>query len=369
MGFFDFWKTSEVESPWADNSHLETITLADLYGLTPDQMPVNRTSAMSIPSLAKGRNLICSSVARLPLVARKDNGLLSPQPMLLNQLQNGVPNITTLSWAVDAMMFYGRAWFIIESRLTNGQPSALRWVPENKADVENGRLVKAFDKPVKPSDSIRIDAIHEGIISFGKNAIREATLLEKLAAEVGSNPIPHTVLRQKEGADLTKTERDELLAHWRAARSKQGGSVAYLNKAVEADFQGQPAENLLIDGRNQSSLQMARLLSLPAWAVDANVKGQSLSYSNMASRNRELLDAINPYMEAIEQTLSMWFPYGTKIEFDSSELLQDDTKTQYEYLGSAIQSGLLTEDEARKKISLEPKPEIEQEQEKNDEQP
>lgn len=369
MGFFDFWKTSEVESPWADNSHLETITLADLYGLTPDQMPVNRTSAMSIPSLAKGRNLICSSVARLPLVARKDNGLLSPQPMLLNQLQNGVPNITTLSWAVDAMIFYGRAWFIIESRLTNGQPSALRWVPENKADVENGRLVKAFDKPVKPSDSIRIDAIHEGIISFGKNAIREATLLEKLAAEVGSNPIPHTVLRQKEGADLTKSERDELLAHWRSARSKQGGSVAYLNKAVEADFQGQPAENLLIDGRNQSSLQMARLLSLPAWAVDANVKGQSLSYSNTASRNRELLDAINPYMEAIEQTLSMWFPYGTKIEFDSSELLQDDTKTQYEYLGSAIQSGLLTEDEARKKISLEPKPEIEQEQEKNDEQP
>ena len=357
MGFFNFWKTSEVESPWADNSHLETITLADLYGIAPDQLPVNRNSAMSIPSMVKGRNLICSSIARLPLVARKDSILLSSQPVLLQQLQAGVPNITTLAWAVDAMIFYGRAWFIIEARLTNGQPSKLRWVPENKADVENGRLVKAFDHPVKPSDSIRIDAIHEGILSFGKNAIREATLIEKLAAEVGSNPIPHTVLKQKEGADLTKSERDELLAHWRSSRAKQGGSVAFLNKAIEAEFQGQPAENLLIDGRNQSALQMARLLSLPAWAVDANVQGQSLSYSNQSSRNRELLDAINPYIESIEQTLSMWFPYGTKIEFDTKELLQDDTKTQYEYLGNAIQSGLLTETEARASINLEPKSE------------
>lgn len=357
MGFFDFWKTSEVESPWADNSHLETITLADLYGITPDKLPVNRSSAMSIPSLAKGRNIICSNVARMPLVAYRDNKPLSIQPSFLQQIQHGIPNISTLAWAVDSMIFNGRAWFTIASRLTDGKPSSLRYVPEHEADVENGRLVKAYGKEVKPADTIRIDAIHEGILNSGKSSIREATGLEKLALEVGGNPIPHTILQQKEGADLTKVERQELLAHWRTERAKQGGSVAFLNKSVEAIFQGQPAENLLIDGRNHSALQMARLLTLPAWAVDATVQGASLSYSNRASRNSELLDAINPYIEAIEQTFSMWLPYGTCAKFDTTELVQEDTKTQFEYLGAAIQTGLLTEDEARGRVGLEPKPE------------
>lgn len=354
MGLFDFWRAPALESPWADTSNLETLTLANLYGLTPDTLPMNRSGAMAIPSLAKGRNLICGAVSRLPLVALKGTTPVATQPSFLQQLQTGVPNIVTLAWAIDGMIFHGRAWFLISARLTTGQPSALQLVPEADADVEDGVLVRAFGKPVKRSDVIRIDAIHEGILNFGRDALREAATIERLAAEVGANPVPNVVLKQREGADLTREQRDELLAGWRAARTKKGGSVAFVNKAIDAEAFGQAAENLLIDGRNQSSLQMSRLLGLPAWAVDASVQGQSLSYSNQASRNRELLDAVNPFIEAIEQTLSMWLPYGTQAKFDTSELLLDDTKTRYESLAVAISAGILTPNEARARENLAP---------------
>lgn len=354
MGLFDFWRSPEVESPWADTSNLEQITLAELYGLTSDKLPVNRATAMGVPSLSKGRNLICGSVARLPLMAFKGGSPTPIQPAFLQQIQTNVPNIVTIAWAIDAMIFHGRAWFIIENRLTNGLIQSLRWVPEVDAQVENGILVKAFNKPVKRSDSIRIDSIHEGVLSYGKAALREATQLEALAAEVGGNPTPHTVLKQREGADMSQPQIDNLLNGWRSARRKPGGSVAFVNKAVDVETFGQHVENLLIDGRNQSALQMARLLGLPAWAVDANVKGSSMSYSNRAGRNSELLDAINPYIEAVEQTFSMWLPYGTEARFDTSELLMDDTKTQIESMVQGVGAGIFTKTEARAKFNLAP---------------
>lgn len=360
MGLFDFWRSPEVESPWADTSNLEQITLAELYGLTSDKLPVNRATAMGVPSLSKGRNLICGSVARLPLMAFKDGSPAPTQPAFLQQLQHNVPNIVTIAWAIDAMIFHGRAWLIIENRLTNGTPQSLRWIPEADAQVENGVLVKAFNKPVKRGDAIRIDAIHEGILAYGKGALREATQLEALAAEVGGNPTPHTVLKQREGADMSKPQIDALLSSWRTARKTPGGSVAFVNKAVDVETFGQHVENLLIDGRNQSALQMARLLGLPAWAVDANVKGASMSYSNRASRNSELLDALNPYIESFEQTLSMWLPYGTKAKFDTSELLADDRKTQIESAVQAVGAGIFTKDEVRASFGLEPLPEVEE---------
>ncbi|WP_064722252.1 phage portal protein [Paenarthrobacter nicotinovorans] len=349
-----------LESPWADNSHLETITLANLYGLTPDTLPVNRTSAMQIASIAKGRNLIATSIARMPLKATRNGSLATNQPTLLTQLQTGTPNFITLSWTVDSMLFYGRAFWLITDKSFDGRPLHVKYIPESQVETKDGQLVKAFGKTVSPSDFIRIDANNEGFLAYGAGVIREAQEIELAAREAGASPVPSIVLKQMEGNNLSQEEITALVAQWTAARRKRGGSVAYANKAIDVESLGQHAENLLIEGRNYAALQVARALGLPAWAVDATVAGASLNYSNQASRNRELIDALTGFMTSIEQTLSLFLPAGTEVKFDTAELLKGDTKERYDAYAVGIAAGFLTKDEARARENLEPLPVEEQ---------
>lgn len=337
-------------SPWAPENSLETITLSNL-GLLPEVLPVSRTAAMQIASVAKGRNLICTSVSRMPLIALAD-GDPTETPEFLTQLEIGVPNFITLSWTVDSMLFHGRAFWIITERNADQSPKHIRYVPESKLETQDGLLIKAFGQSVAARDVIRLDANNEGFLNFGAGVIREATEIETASREAGATPTPTIVLKGKQ--DLSTDEIKTLLSNWGSNRRKRGGSVSYVNESIEVQSLGKHAEDLLIDGRNQAALQVARALGLPAWAVDASVQGQSLSYSNQQSRNREVIDALTGYMLSIEQTLSLFLPSGIAVKFDTAELLKPDTATRYEAYAVGINAGFLTRDEARSYENLEP---------------
>lgn len=345
-----------LESPWADNSHLETLTIASLYGMTPESLPVNRSSAMSIASVAKGRNLIATSIARMPLQAIRGGTPVSAQPAFLNQLEVGVPNFITVSWIVDHLLFFGRSYLLITEKTFDGRPLHVKFVPEWESETKDGQLVRAFGKPVAFNSYIRIDANNEGLLAYGAGVIREAQEIELAAREAGASPVPSIVLKQIEGQDLPREQVAEMIAAWSAQRRKRGGSVAFANKGVDVESMGQHAENLLIDARNYAALQVARALGLPAWALDATVQGASLNYSNQASRNRELIDSLTGFMSSIEGALSLFLPNGQTVKFDTTELLREDTKGRYENYAIAIGAGFLTKDEVRAYENLEPLP-------------
>lgn len=351
--------TEQVASPWADNSHLETITLASLYGMTPDDSPITRKSAMSIASVAKARGLICGSVARMPILAMKNGVPLESQPVMLSQMQRGVPNFTTISWVVDHLMFYGRSFLLITDRDFQGRPSNLRFVPESEAETKDGELIKAFGQSVPRNSYIRIDHNVDPFLSIGREVLKEARDIERSAREASASPVPSIVLKQREGTNLSAAEVEAMRTAWSSARAKKHGSVAFANKAVDVEQLGAAAEHLLINGRNQATLQIARALGLPGWALDAVAQGSSLSYSNQASRNRELLDALSPYLESIEGHLSLFLPHGTEAKFNTEELLKEDTKTRFETYAVALNAGFLTKDEVRARENLEPLPEEE----------
>lgn len=349
--------TTPLASPWSDDSHLETLTLSSLYGLEPDQMPITRDSALDIAAVLKGRNLICTSIARLPLTAVKNGSPLKTQPQLLQQLQRGTPNFITLSYVVDALIFYGRSFLLIDERTADGRPKSVVFVPEWKAETKDGRLVRAFDKPVSANGYIRIDANSAGLLRHGRDVLRTAKEFERASAEAAANPIPHLILKQTAGMEMSQEDVQKMLSQWSAARRKKYGSVAFANQSVEPMAVGASEENLLIEGLNYSVLQIARALGLPAWALDGVVDGSTLNYSNQSSRNRELLDALAPHIEAIQQTLALFLPYGTEAKFDTSELLKSDTAGRYSEYETALRAGFLTVDEVREKENLEPLPE------------
>ncbi|MFJ2318444.1 phage portal protein [Glutamicibacter sp. NPDC087661] len=378
MGFFNLWGAPKQSgllatldddstliaeqylSPWSDSSHLEQITWEALYPNTSaDNAPLTRSSAMQIASVAKATQILKSIIARQPLIATDKSGTpLKTQPTFLKQITQGTPNYILLSAVIDDLIFYGRSYLLITERDKRGYPLHARFIPKDAQEHdEHGQLIKAFDKPVKPTDFIRIDANHSGILSYGREVLREAQDLERAAREASLNPIPSLILKNQKG-ELGPAEVQELLASWNAARRKRGGSVAYINSSLEVEEMGAHIqEQLLIEGRNQVALQVARIFGLPASALDVSVPGASMNYINRSARNSELLDAVAPYQVAVEEHLSLFLPNGQSARFDASGLLLEEPGSRYQAYATAINAGVLTPNEARQKEHLEPLPE------------
>jgi hypothetical protein len=305
---------------------------------------------MSISAVAKGRHLIAGNIGRFPLIVMQGASALVPQPTSINQPEIGRSRYTTISWSVDMLIFYGRAfWRVVERNATDSRPARFEWVPEWAATADDeGNLTSAWGEPVAPGESIRIDGPHEGILNFAADRIREALDIDAAAAHASDNPVPSIELHQTGGDPLDDTQIAAMVGAWHRAR--KNGGVGYTNQSVELIPHGQPTEQLLIDGRNWNALNIARSMGLPAWAVDASVQGSSITYSNTPSRSRELIDySLTPYMAAIEGRLSLddVVPHGQWVRFDTTDLLRGDFAARMDAYAVAISSGVYTAEECR----------------------
>lgn len=328
----------------------ETLTLANLFDL--DYVNIDRSTAMSIGAVAKIRKTACGFIGRMDLVTYRGSERLQRQPKVIAQPESGRPRFVTMAWVVEALMFYGRAWFTVEERYAeDGRPARLRFVPEWKAETDsNGQLVKAYGVAVNSFDVIRIDGIDEGLLNYGQGTLREARAIDLAAGRASDNPVPSINLKQTGGDPLTEEQIDALVERWATARRGKNGGVGFTNQSVEAEAMGQPVEQLLIDGRNVAALNIARSMGFPAWTVDAAVNGSSITYSNSPSRTRELIDyGLAPYMAAIEGRLSMddILPAGTWCRFDYSDLLRGDFAARMAAYKVAKEAEIYTVEELR----------------------
>ncbi|WP_236609481.1 hypothetical protein [Leifsonia xyli] len=144
-------------SPWRDDDVLTRLTLGELFGT--ETMPVGRREAMSVPVIARARNLICQQIARFPLQVTKTGIPIPGQPGWVSQIEAGRPRPITLAWIVDALLFHGRAFLEITERYATGYPSRFAWVPEWQARTDGaGTLLAVDSRRVKPGEWIRVDA-------------------------------------------------------------------------------------------------------------------------------------------------------------------------------------------------------------------
>ena len=350
MGFFDWFRPTirdEVASPWSDPSHLENITLSELWpGLDHDQLPVGRWQAMQVPALARCRNLLCTSVGRMQLTAQTSSGTAT-HPDIVRQPDPGHPAFVTWSWTIDELFWHGVAWHYVLEEDIDGRAVRTRVLPQTRIDYDDTGNPIGFAGERLPHRWIRIDGASDGVLNTGRQSIRSALAIEKAYRRSASMPIPAIDLHQTTpNPQLSKEKRAELVASWVAARNSVNGAVGYTSHNIQARPLGAPAENLLIAARNAAALDMARLAGMPAWAVDATTGGSSLTYSNLVDRNRELVDySFAAYMAPIEARWSLddILPAGTWARFSTLDWLRGDLKYRAEAYTAAKAAGLMTD--------------------------
>lgn len=329
-------------SPYGGASVLETATLEDLFGLAAN-LTVTRERAMKLAVVAKGRRVIAGNIGRLSLRTMADGKLAPVQLSLLSQPERSRPLSATLTWTADQLMFYPRTWWIVQERDAFGWPAWVKLLPQADAMLDtDGILVGAWGRPVQARDVIQFDAIDSGLLIDGAETIRRATILARAASLAEDNPVPALDIHN-DGEDLDDDGIKELLDSWQAARRQRG--VGYSSKGITVNALGAPVENLLIEGRKAIDLELARHIGAPAWAVDVEVPGASMTYQNRAARNWELIDiSLSAPMTAISSRLSMpdVTPVGWTVEFATDTLTRDDQKTRFEAYKLGKDGGFIT---------------------------
>lgn len=310
------------ESPYASPNHLLPVVAPDW---TP-QWGMTREHALAIPAVSRARLVICSTVARVPLVARRGGTILTgtDRPTWIDRTDGPVSPYHRMLGTVDDLLFYGWSLWAVE-RDSLGRVIAADRLPWDawQFDAEGTITWSADDgtpaAPVDPDSVVLIPGSTAGILSEAVPALEHARDLLAAAGKAAAAPAAHIDLHQTNDAPMTEAEINRLVSRWVAARRGENGGVAFSSSGIEVRELGAYDAHLLVEGRNAAAVDIARATGVPASVLDATTPTASLNYETREGRAAELVDyCLTAFMAPIAARLGMddVVPRGTSVEFD-----------------------------------------------------
>jgi len=324
---------------------------------------VSRHDAMSVPSVARARNLICGTVASIPLEYYKTStGEVIAPPRWIKQLSKNQPTFVTLSWCVDSLLFFGVCYLLVSERYSeDGRPASFEWVANSRVtfttDLEGMMVTQYYVdmKPIAMDDIVTIQGFDEGVLDRGSRTIQAAIDVEKAAALNSAQPQASGFLKNS-GADLPPSEVQGLISAWKRAR--QNNSTAYLTSTL--DYQAvsfSPKDMMYNDAVQNLSTQIARTMNVPAYYLSAD-QNTTMTYANVQDERKQFYAlSIQPYIEAIQSRLSLddISTSGHEVKFCVGDtFLKQDPLVEIQVLEKLLSLGLITTEQAMAMTDLTP---------------
>ena len=358
MGILSRNKPKNLEAQYAPQ-----VMGDNIFSLNSAIIPrINRKDAMTVPSVARARNLICGTVASIPLeYYNKKTGEVIAPPRWINQLSKSQPSFVTLAWCVDSLLMYGVAYLLITERYAeDGRPASFEWVANTRVTFTtdiNGIMIDQYyidASPISMNDIVTIQGFDEGILERGARTIQAAIDVERSAATNSANPQPAGYLKNS-GADLPPAEVQGLLAAFKRAR--QNNSTAYLTSTLDySPVAFSPKDMMYQDAIRSLSTQVARLCNVPAYLLSS--EDNSMTYSNVQDERKQFYSlSIEPYIQAIQSRLSMddVSTSGHEVRFAVFDtFLKQDPMVELQVLEKLLSLGLITTEQAMEMTDLTP---------------
>jgi HK97 family phage portal protein len=319
--------------------------------------------ALRVPAFNRGVRLISGTVAQLPLNRWTGNQIVGTP--VLDQFETRNPRWVTMQSTVQDLVLYGRAYWLVTLTDAEGFPRYVQRLPTDQVSEQANGIIRydsseyRLSDPTSPGTAvnrvIKFTGFNDGVLLVGLDVIDAALSLEIASKNYASAPAPTQILKNTSNYELSNQEIDDLLLAYSDARKQS--SVAYLNGGVDLTTFGYSANELqLVEARNQSAIQIARLLNLDPFWVGAGVPGSALTYQNRVDMRQDLVDlTLSDYLVPIEQRLSMWDFTPTKLKsvtrFDTSEFLRANLDTRSNIAINLHTAGIIDRDEARTFIS------------------
>jgi HK97 family phage portal protein len=303
-----------------------------VWGILNGPVSIDRATAMSVPTIARARNIICATIGSLPLeqYSRLNGAHVEPQ-RVINQPDPRVSGFVVYNWLAEDIWMQGVGFgLVLDAYGEDGRVRAWTRIDPSRVTVEYnnnnteivGYKLDGNRLPVAGVGSlIRFDGPDEGLLTRAGRTIRTAVELEIAAYNYAKEPVPSMVLKST-GTNLPAERIAKLLEAWRNSRATK--STAFLNADVEMTPVGfDPKALQLTEARAYVSLELSRAAGIPAYFLSA--ENTSMTYSNATSERRSLVDfSLRPILNAIEKRLSLpdFVPQTMEVRFDLDDFLR-----------------------------------------------
>jgi HK97 family phage portal protein len=314
---------------------LTPVQISDsVYNILGGATNTTRQLAMSVPSVARARNIICGTIGSLPLTTfNRITGQYVDPHRVINQPDPRVAGFVIYNWLAEDIWLYGAGYGqVLEmySATDGGRVRAWTRVSPDRVTVDTdflnteitGYKVDGKSVPLQGVGSIiRFDGPDEGLLHRAGKTIAAAVYLENAAVNYAKEPAPTMVLKSN-GTNLTAERISALLSAWKTAR--QSRSTAFLNADVNLEqFGFDPKSMQLAEARQYVALELARACGIPAYFLSA--EQTSMTYSNAVTERRSLVDfSLRPILKAIEERLSLpdFVPNPVMVRFALDDFLR-----------------------------------------------
>jgi phage portal protein BeeE len=300
-----------------------------------------RNRAISVPTINRARDLMASVIGSMPLRSYNEfwNGEEMERIYIAPRSWMRRPDPTVsfqflMSWTLDDLMMFGRAFWYITSRTADGYPASFTRLPAGSITTQDmaGPVWFAPSKEVyfqggmlDPVNLVQFLSPAQGMIYSAPGAIETALKLEAARNRNASSSIPAGILRQTENSEpLDAQSLADLAAQFNAARASN--QTAALNQYLTyTETNSTPDKMLLIEASQYQALEMSRLANVPPYLVGVATGAYSYQSSQQARADLYLF-GVKLYADAIAGALSMdnVLPRGTYVEFDAKEYLEEN---------------------------------------------
>jgi HK97 family phage portal protein len=326
---------------------------------------VTRQQALQVPSIKRCRDLICGTIASIPLeYYKKSTGEKIAAPRWVDQPSKAQPRFETIYFTLDSLLMYGVAyWQITETYLEDNRMANAEWVANSRVtfvtDSTNSYVTEYYldGKPMPMSGlgSLITFQKDEGVLATGGTTIK-AALDAQHAASVALQTPSATGFLKNSGADLPPSEVSGLLAAWKRARQNNG--TAYLTSTIDYQTIGfSPKDMAYQDAIQGLATECARLCSVDPYYVSASMN-TTMTYANVQDERKQFVAfTLQPYISAIESRLSMddcsTAGHYVKFSLDDS-FLRTEPMERLLVLEKMLALGLITTEQAMEMEDLSP---------------
>jgi HK97 family phage portal protein len=326
---------------------------------------VTRQQALQVPAIKRCRDLICGTIASIPLeYYKKSTGEKIGAPRWVEQPSKAQPRFETIYFTLDSLLMYGVAyWVITETYLEDNRMANAEWVANSRVtfvtDSTNSYITEYYldGKPLPMSGlgSLITFQKDEGILAVGGTTIK-AALDAQASASIALQTPSATGFLKNTGADLPPAEVSGLLAAWKRARQNNG--TAYLTSTIDYQTIGfSPKDMGYNDAIQNLATECARLCSVDPYYVSAS-QNTTMTYANVQDERKQMVAfTLQPYVSAIESRLSMndvsTDGHYVKFALDDS-FLRTEPMERLLVLEKMLALGIITTEQAMEMEDLSP---------------
>jgi len=351
-------------------SDLLALREGGLYNYTGEE--VNENSALGISTVFSAISLIADSIALLPVKTLRYEGqktIFTDKPKFLEKPNIGLDlsMFSLLHQTITSMAMHGNA-FILVDKDRQGRPIQLTPIHPEKVKVEmsDGRKCyylqtskgKGYDRKITADNMLHLiwysypgQLIGVSPLRTNSNTYGLALAMERHIAQFyGQGGTPSSVLETDR--DLTAEQAKALKETW-IGNHNRNRKPAVLTGGLKWKAISAEAGSELIGARDQIVHEIARVFRIPAHLLLS--KDGSNVYSNIESNGLAFIrHTLLPWIRRIEDGLSSLLPGKQFVRLDTDEYARGDQLSRVRSFQVAISSGVMTPNEARAKMELEP---------------